>query len=204
MRQCHGRAVAPVELAADPFPAPWRARTSGWTSSVRDGDDSGSAWGPAYGAAARHNLPTTDRTARIMQAARTSAALHRRHTFTSGATDGCTRSGVAICRATLTQWRPGLPDELVGNTLLVAAELLGNAARHAGGPLHLDLELRPEDAVRICVSDASPDPPVPRNPSETGGGGYGLLIVGRIASRWGSHPTGRGKTVWADVPMPRL
>lgn len=138
-----------------------------------------------------------------MQAARTSAALHRRHTFAPGTTRGCTRAGVAICRATLTRWCPGLPDEIVGNTVLVAAELLGNAARHAGGPLRLDLELRPEAAVRICVSDASPDLPVPRSPSETGGG-YGLFIVARLADRWGSHPTGRGKTVWADVPMPRL
>lgn len=138
-----------------------------------------------------------------MWSPRSSTTFHRRHTFAPGVTAGCTRAGVAFCRTTLARWIPGLPDEIVGNAALVTAELVANAARHAGGPRHLVLEMPAGDTVWICVTDASPDPPLPKPPSTEGLGGYGLAIVERLTTRWDSLATDNGKAVWADAPVLR-
>lgn len=89
-----------------------------------------------------------------------------------------------------TRWR--LRDADVS---LVVSELLSNALQHAGGLVGLVLVF---DArrLRIMVSDGSHDLPVLRsNPA----GGWGLVIVDRLADAWGVAPYRNGKQVWADL-----
>ncbi|KKZ74756.1 ATP-binding protein [Streptomyces showdoensis] len=83
---------------------------------------------------------------------------------------------------------------------LVVAELASNAVTH-GRVRGRDFELRlvlAGDHVRIEVSDAraerepAPDP----YPDEHG---YGLLLVGALATAWGVKGRSVGKTVWATV-----
>ncbi|MEU6928458.1 ATP-binding protein [Streptomyces sp. NPDC046374] len=83
---------------------------------------------------------------------------------------------------------------------LVVAELASNAVRHGRVPGR-DFELRLSlagDHVRIEVSDtrAEREPAPDPSPDE---GGYGLLLVGALATAWGVKTRSVGKTVWATV-----
>lgn len=97
---------------------------------------------------------------------------------------------------------------------VVTAELAANAAvhgRHRGRYFRLRLHLK-EHVVRIEVSDARPERPVP-TAATTGApgavapgeadGGRGLVLVAAFAERWGCfQPNATLKTVWAEVRRP--
>ena len=93
----------------------------------------------------------------------------------------------------------------------VTAELAANAAvhgRHRGRYFRLRLLLK-EHVVRIEVSDARPERPVPTAPAMDPAAapvhadadhGRGLVLVAAFAERWGCFQPGPAvKTVWADV-----
>ncbi|GAA2117095.1 ATP-binding protein [Streptomyces synnematoformans] len=86
----------------------------------------------------------------------------------------------------------------------VTAELAANAAVHGRYPgryFRLRLFLG-ERVVRVEVSDARPERPVPAAPfpASGGGGGRGLVLVAAFAERWGCfQPHAAVKTVWAEV-----
>lgn len=98
-----------------------------------------------------------------------------------------------------------LPPRVTGGALedvrLLVTELITNALRHAG--------LRPDDeiglkaevsdgTVRIEVSDPGRDGPVAMRSPGSQGGGYGLLLVERLTSRWGVERH-EGNMVWAEL-----
>nr|WP_225797192.1 ATP-binding protein [Streptomyces aculeolatus] len=87
------------------------------------------------------------------------------------------------------------------SAVLVVSELVTNAVVHARVPTGREIQtrfVRQDGAVRIEVHDASGVWPVPRVPDESGG--YGLLLVQALASRWGVVERERvGKAVWAVV-----
>ena len=86
--------------------------------------------------------------------------------------------------------------------LLVLSELLGNAVKAAvGTSVWLRLSWTPR-RVRIEVADDSGALPVPRQAGVHEEGGRGLWLVSQMAVRWGSHPVGQGKCVWAEVALP--
>jgi anti-sigma regulatory factor (Ser/Thr protein kinase) len=96
--------------------------------------------------------------------------------------------------------RPGMADD----ALLVLSELVANAVRHGRLPRHRSLvrvEVRAaRDTVQVGVSDTNPSPPAPATASDEDEGHRGLLIVQRLAIRWGVRPRPAiGKTVWALV-----
>ncbi|MGW7457308.1 ATP-binding protein [Streptomyces sp. NPDC054797] len=89
------------------------------------------------------------------------------------------------------------------DVLLLVSEVVANARLHGGGPSSLLLR-RTGDGLRIEVTDRSPAPPVLQPRSDLAGpGGHGLLIVDRLARRWGSDPLDGGKRVWLEVAAPR-
>ncbi|GLX23294.1 ATP-binding protein [Streptomyces lavendulae subsp. lavendulae] len=114
-------------------------------------------------------------------------------------------SGAAGCGAGIAWIRRTLTDMGLlahgGDVVLVAAELLSNAVRHAGGARHLSLD-RHDRFLRIAVSDHDPRPPRMGEHRPDSIGGHGLFLVDRLALRWGSRPAPGGKTVWADLPLP--
>ncbi|MEU9073950.1 ATP-binding protein [Kitasatospora sp. NPDC048538] len=103
----------------------------------------------------------------------------------------------------LADWAgPGSSAEAERDVVLLVAELVSNAVMHAGGALELALSAR-TGRLRIEVGDGSPALPAlctPRPPASPGG--HGLLIVERLACRWGVEPRGPGKTVWAETGIP--
>lgn len=81
---------------------------------------------------------------------------------------------------------------------LLVSELVTNAIEHAhsGGSVTVRA-LR--SGLRVEVADDSPRLPslVPSAPDDPSG--RGLLIVDRLARRWGADPMPDGKVVWFDV-----
>jgi serine phosphatase RsbU (regulator of sigma subunit) len=98
---------------------------------------------------------------------------------------------------TLAEW--GLPDE-VDSATLIATELVTNALRHAGTHLELRMQHPPG---RLIIDVVDHDGRLPRlaQPSVDDEQHRGLLIVQRLASRWGARPTETGKIVWAELRL---
>jgi anti-sigma regulatory factor (Ser/Thr protein kinase) len=101
----------------------------------------------------------------------------------------------AFVRETVRRAAAPVPVE---DLTLVVSELVTNAVVHGAGEVVLDVTVA-EDRVRVEVADAEPvlatPPPVPFD----GDSGRGLLLVSRLARRWGVRREAHGKVVWADL-----
>lgn len=91
-----------------------------------------------------------------------------------------------------------LGEEHRVDVLLVLAELLDNAYRHAGGAVQLRLN-RLDDPCEITVAIADTGRGSPRLREPDDEGGRGLLLVDRICSAWGTSHHDSGKVVWGRV-----
>lgn len=87
---------------------------------------------------------------------------------------------------------------------LLITEVVTNGLVHGDSDVHVVVRRYP-DRVRVEVRDSDPHRArtvtVPRQEDEAEGG-RGLMIVSALASAWGNSPSGRGKTVWFEVPVP--
>ena len=84
---------------------------------------------------------------------------------------------------------------------LVASELITNAVMHARGPFRFGLDTTPR-GTRIEVWDHSPESEAQPPNDGRGGrdiGGWGMEIVQRFSSRWGTSRTGDWKCTWSEV-----
>jgi serine phosphatase RsbU (regulator of sigma subunit)/anti-sigma regulatory factor (Ser/Thr protein kinase) len=91
-------------------------------------------------------------------------------------------------------------EELSFTTELLVSELVTNAIRHAHPPIQLRMIL---DTTLTCeVSDATVAAPRHRRADRYDEGGRGLMLVARLASRWGTRYTPDGKTIWAQQRLP--
>ncbi|MER6523245.1 MULTISPECIES: ATP-binding protein [unclassified Streptomyces] len=92
-------------------------------------------------------------------------------------------------------------ERLMDDVLLVVSELVSNAVRHAGGVT--DFHVRPlRNCVAVEVSDASSvSPRMPGTPVEVPGG-FGWLLVNKIADRTDIRSHDTGKTITAFIPLP--
>ena len=98
-----------------------------------------------------------------------------------------------------------VPAAVRDDVLLLVTELVANAWRHAR--MEADRRLRVElrrrsDLLRLAVIDGgtgfTPDPERSRGDEP---GGWGLLLVDRIATRWGVAPTTSGTRVWFEISL---
>jgi anti-sigma regulatory factor (Ser/Thr protein kinase) len=100
-----------------------------------------------------------------------------------------------------------VPPALLADVVSVAAELVGNAVRHAeplpGGVVRLAWRLRTTDEGRLIevrVTDGgAPEVPRPRVAGPDEPDGRGLTIVAALADRWGVDKDGLGQSVWAEL-----
>ncbi|HEY2635993.1 MAG TPA: SpoIIE family protein phosphatase, partial [Solirubrobacteraceae bacterium] len=94
-----------------------------------------------------------------------------------------------------------LPEPVLDRVLVLTSELVTNAIRHGGaGPIELHARVDTL-ALRVEVRDTGtgfvPEPPRP-GPH----GGFGLLLVGEGADRWGVE-AGQGSCVWFEIDLAR-
>lgn len=100
-------------------------------------------------------------------------------------------------RAQLAAW--GLAD-LAFVTELLVSELVGNAIRHAKGPVRLRL-LRSR-TLTCEVYDGSLNTPRIRRADYTDEGGRGLQLVAALSGRWGARYLPDGKCLWTEQELP--
>jgi anti-sigma regulatory factor (Ser/Thr protein kinase) len=120
-----------------------------------------------------------------------------RHTFRADAT------APGAARAALVE---SLAHEVAKPVLrtaeLLVSELVSNSVRHARMPVGGSLEVRTEvdhGVLRVEVFDPGSGREVaPRKPDTEGGGGFGLMLVERLARRWGAE-TYAGTRVWFEL-----
>jgi len=100
-----------------------------------------------------------------------------------------------------------VPRAVLGDVALLVTELVANGVRHGGaGPgrsVQLRLEGRPL-GLRVEVVDPGLNrggTVAPRTFDFARGGGLGLQIVDRVASRWGVGG-GPGTSVWFELDVP--
>ncbi|HEV2980220.1 MAG TPA: ATP-binding protein [Solirubrobacteraceae bacterium] len=88
----------------------------------------------------------------------------------------------------------GVPPEVRDAAELMTSELTTNCVRHARTEFEVTVDA--QQSIRIAVTDAGAGDPQVLSPAPTDLTGRGLLIVSRLASRWGVIPAAPGKTVW--------
>jgi PAS domain S-box-containing protein len=100
-----------------------------------------------------------------------------------------------------------LDEDALENARLLTSELVTNAVRHGPSGPRADVCLRVivgEATVRVEVIDDGPGfvPPDRREPRRLGEiGGWGLVLVDRVADRWGVGEGGP-TTVWWEIDRP--
>jgi anti-sigma regulatory factor (Ser/Thr protein kinase) len=94
-------------------------------------------------------------------------------------------------------------DAVVNDAELLVSELVTNAVLHARSATRVTIE-RHGSRLRVSVYDTSPTRPRMRELGPEAVTGRGLLLVDRIARRWGVEPHEPGKAVWFEVEDGRL
>jgi anti-sigma regulatory factor (Ser/Thr protein kinase) len=102
--------------------------------------------------------------------------------------------------------RGRVPPRRLHDVALLVTELVANGVRHGGADTGAELQVRVvgrPPALRVEVVDPGRrrDGVAPRHPDVNGGGGgLGLHIVDRVASRWGVRD-GPPTTVWFELDL---
>jgi anti-sigma regulatory factor (Ser/Thr protein kinase) len=99
-----------------------------------------------------------------------------------------------------------LPQQVVDDVRLLISELVTNSVRHGGAIGSKGIRLKisfVEDSVRVEVTDKGvgfdvPGTPTPRTDLT---GGWGLVLLDRIAHRWGVDRAKRGTMVWFEIDV---
>ncbi|MGW7648275.1 SpoIIE family protein phosphatase [Streptomyces bobili] len=110
--------------------------------------------------------------------------------------------GVQRARRFLSEWLSAWRLEaLDDDAQLMLSEIVTNALVHADSDVDLRIRRYP-DFLRVEVRDSDPHPAI--NVGTLGEdhaeSGRGIMIVSALASQWGNSPSGRGKTVWFELP----
>ncbi|CAK7283338.1 ATP-binding protein [Streptomyces misionensis] len=133
--------------------------------------------------------------------ARTQDARYRRDWASGMCSSADARAAVT---ALLGRAHPAPAPRSVQDAQLVVSELVTNAAKHAPGPCALGLDLLPgARALRVSVTDTSPEPPRTRPPDPARVGGHGLHLVTMLARDLEVTMLPEGKRVTVIVPLVR-
>lgn len=84
---------------------------------------------------------------------------------------------------------------------LLAGEVVANAVLHGPADGEILVEVRIDgEAVKVSVTDESPDRPRVLHPEPTAASGRGMALVAALSTDWGIERRERGgKTVWFSV-----
>jgi len=91
------------------------------------------------------------------------------------------------------------PDDLATVELLVS-EIATNAVLHARSAFRVVVH-RSTRRLHVEIFDDSPEPPTVKAHSVEAPTGRGMRIVDALATRWGVHQDGTGKSVWFELDL---
>jgi anti-sigma regulatory factor (Ser/Thr protein kinase) len=102
-------------------------------------------------------------------------------------------------RHTLDRLADAIGDPLLDDLRLLVSEAVTNSIRHGGvGPIELRVSVNPR-TVRVEVEDRGPGfEPSLGDGDDDRGSGWGLLLVDRLAARWGVVASAN-TTVWFEL-----
>lgn len=113
--------------------------------------------------------------------------------------------GIARAAATGLCQQAGVDRASCFTVVLLVSEVVTNAVLHSKASTDSTIALSitvGDEVVRVTVTDAGVGfTPKPRDPASHGGGGYGLYLVEKSASRWGVSAL-EGTCVWFEVTLP--
>lgn len=108
-------------------------------------------------------------------------------------------------RDVVRRFAPGVAPDVLADAVLLVSELVTNTVRHASSGPGSRVHLRVAElagGIRVEVVDWGPGFRA-RSVGPRGDGGFGLLLVRRMATRWGverNHTT----RVWFEIERPPL
>ena len=116
---------------------------------------------------------------------------------------GGTRAA-GLARRSILSVEADLPNSVRHRLALLLSELVTNAIQHGGAGEHETIQVRVASSyekVRVEVFDPGPNAAGPRNRLEPEGG-YGLLLVDRLASGWGREKVDSGGSLaWFELVL---
>lgn len=105
----------------------------------------------------------------------------------------------ALARSALVTTVIGAPVSAFESAMLLISELVTNSVNHSGSDwIEVSITLG-VDVLRIEVSDQADQTIRPRTPDVDGG--WGLTLVGELATRWGVERHSVGKSIWAEFDL---
>jgi serine/threonine-protein kinase RsbW len=105
----------------------------------------------------------------------------------------------SFARAAFVATAVGIPTEVFDNGGLLTSELVTNSVKHSDSEwIEVDITLT-TDSLRIEVADQSRATIRPRTPDLDGG--WGLTLVGELATRWGVERLDAGKKMWVEFDL---
>jgi transcriptional regulator with XRE-family HTH domain len=105
----------------------------------------------------------------------------------------------ALARAGLAATAVGIPVEAFDRAALLTSELVTNSVRHAGSEwIEVEIELS-DKCLRMDVVDQSRETIRPR--TRNGDGGWGLVVLTELATRWGVERSATGKKIWVELDL---
>ena len=105
-----------------------------------------------------------------------------------------------LARSALATTAIGIPGDAFETAALLTSELVTNSVKHSGSDwIEVAITLD-ADMLRIAVSDQSGLTIRPRTPDIDHG--WGLALVGELATRWGVERQRSGKTIWIELDLP--
>lgn len=91
----------------------------------------------------------------------------------------------------------------VDSAVLLASELVANAALHADSEqvrVHITVDA---NGIRVAVSDEDPEPFTPRRPGPEDTSGRGMQLIDRLSDQWGMDYLQKSwKCVWFHLSPP--
>jgi anti-sigma regulatory factor (Ser/Thr protein kinase) len=105
----------------------------------------------------------------------------------------------SLARAAFVATAIGIPPDVFDDGVLLTSELVTNSVKHANSEwIEIEVTLT-TDRLRVEVSDQSHATIRPRTPSVDGG--WGLTLIGALATRWGVERLTSGKTMWVEFDL---
>jgi anti-sigma regulatory factor (Ser/Thr protein kinase) len=114
----------------------------------------------------------------------------------------------AIARRSVISIEAGLPLGVRHRVALMLSEFVANAVQHGGAGADEVVQVKVEsttECVRVEVVDPGCADAEPSERIRHADGGYGLLLIEHLSTRWGRQPTGAGGSLaWFELDLDGL